>query len=473
MQPAPPHPDSSSPVGLAAQSALGRAWLAIFSCVALYPAFGYRAVGIAAVIGLASFLPAWRRSLLSALAVAMCLNNLVPRFVAGSAGRITMSYAVLEMAAVWIALLLAWTRWLPPRAVSRHSLLLLHVMAAGLITGLWMMRGRGALAGVIAGGLSSLVPELLWRSSYWIKWRTRQPEKAPIWSNLFAALPFLGAGGVPIGKGPEYLASHEARDPGQLASAQLEGARLLLLAILWRVTDAFLAGLLWARASAWVPEWAVSRHPLLPAMETLLHLPFLYPWWERWAALYGELFHVILTLAVFSHTLVGIFCLAGFHIPRNMQSPLTATTILDFWGRYYFYFKELLMDFWFFPVFLRASRLPVLWRTMLATVAAAFVGNFYYHVILYWPRLAAGDAENFRAMLLARAIYCALLATGLCGSFARSLARRGKPSQARLPRRVFQALVVSAFFAVLHVWNFIDVPISWNERITLWKTLLP
>jgi hypothetical protein len=155
-----------------------------------------------------------------------------------------------------------------------------------------------------------------------------------------------------------------------------------------------------------------------------------------------------------------------------MKSPLLATTILDFWGRYFFYFKELLMDFFFFPAFLRTAGLPVIWRTVLAAAAAAFAGNLYYHVVLYWPVLAAGYPQGFEARVLSRVVYCALLTAGLCASFIRSLGKPKSGPAPTLPRRVFQALVVSGFFALIHVWNFQEVGISMRNRWELWTHLV-
>jgi hypothetical protein len=355
--------------------------------------------------------------------------------------------------------------------MGRHALLLLHVKTAVLLVCLWLLHRRGWLTAMAASAMSFLVPELLWRSAYWIKWRTRQRGRVALWGNLFAALPMLGAGGVPLGKGPAFLGKHEARGAVALAAAQLEGARLLALALAWRVVDGVLSGVVLSQKTGWVPGWAYPARPWLPTMANLEQIPGIYPLWQRWAGLYAELFHAILVLAVFSHTIVGIFCLSGFHIPRNIKAPLLATTILDFWGRYYFYFKELLMDFWFFPVFVRTAWLPVFWRTMLATVSAAFLGNLYYHAILYWPSMARGETAQFRSVMSARLIYCALLAAGLCVSFARTLQRKAPAAPPGWPRRIFQMLAVSAFYALIHVWNFTGVPVQVPQRMQLWRAL--
>jgi hypothetical protein len=460
---------------LAAQSPPGRVWIAVFAGAALYPGFGYLAAAFTAAIGLAAFRPAWRRSIVSTLAILVCASGFVPRQVAefSSLTANSLSSSTALAAALWLGAILVWTRFAKrlPHAIARRSGLLLHALAAALIAGLWLAGARGILTPLMAATICGLVPELLWRSAYWIKWRLRQGDRAPVWGNLFAVLPFLGAGGVPIGKGPTYFAAHEASDREQLASSQVEGVRLLMLALVWRFADEALSALLWGRASTWTPGWMVNAHPAVPAMDALLRRPDLATLPLRWAGLYGELFHTLLTLGVFSHTIVGAFCLLGFHIPRNMKSPLLATTILDFWGRYFYYFKELLMDFWFFPAYLR-SRLPMPWRTALSIASAAFAGNLYYHVALYWPLLAAGYGNAFLSRLSARVIYCALLTAGLCGSFARSLGKTRSASAAALPRRVFQAVLVSAFFAVIHVWNYVAVGVTVQNRWELWKSLL-
>jgi hypothetical protein len=150
-----------------------------------------------------------------------------------------------------------------------------------------------------------------------------------------------------------------------------------------------------------------------------------------------------------------------------------ATTRVDIWGRYYFYFKELLMDFFFFPAFVRSTAAPVLWRTLLATWAAAFAGNFYYHAALYAPVLASGDTQGYRSLVLARSVYCALLASGLSVSFARALKKaQGSAMKAPRARQAGQVILVATFFALLHVWNYGGPPIPLERRWHLWKTLV-
>ena len=103
--------------------------------------------------------------------------------------------------------------------------------------------------------------------------------------------------------------------------------------------------------------------------------------WIGWAAIYCDLFRRVLSLCVSGHVIVGYLRLCGFNVFRNTYKPLLAETIVEFWNRYYYYFKELLVNFFFFPTFTRYFKRNPRLRMFAAVFAAAFVGNMYYHVI--------------------------------------------------------------------------------------------
>ena len=79
--------------------------------------------------------------------------------------------------------------------------------------------------------------------------------------------------------------------------------------------------------------------------------------------------------------IVGCIRLLGFNVFRNTYKPLLAESIVEFWNRYYYYFKELLVEFFFYPTYLRSSWARPGIRMFLAVFAAAFIGNMYYHVL--------------------------------------------------------------------------------------------
>ena len=89
----------------------------------------------------------------------------------------------------------------------------------------------------------------------------------------------------------------------------------------------------------------------------------------------------VLKLAARGHEIVGVLRLFGFNVFRNTYKPLLAPSLVEFWNRYYYYFKELLVDFFFFPTYVRRFRTSPRLRMLAATLAAAGFGNLYYHLL--------------------------------------------------------------------------------------------
>ena len=76
--------------------------------------------------------------------------------------------------------------------------------------------------------------------------------------------------------------------------------------------------------------------------------------------------------------------MAGFNALRNSYRPLSSRTIAEFFNRFYYYFKELLVDFFFYPAFLRYWKGHKRLRMIFATFAAVFFGNSFYHLTRDW-----------------------------------------------------------------------------------------
>ena len=100
---------------------------------------------------------------------------------------------------------------------KKHAVLLLHAGVVALMAAMAIANVTGVRVIASAVAVHTLARELLWRSTYWIRWRLRVGPGAPAWTHLYALVPFIGAGGVPIGKSPEYFARYEAGDGAALA----------------------------------------------------------------------------------------------------------------------------------------------------------------------------------------------------------------------------------------------------------------
>lgn len=142
---------------------------------------------------------------------------------------------------------------------------------------------------------------------------------------------------------------------------------------------------------------------------------------------------------------------------RNTYKPLLSQTLIDFWGRYYYYFKELLVEFFFYPTYLKYRKLHPRLRLTLAVFAAAFVGNSYYHLLAARYPLLEGRLLDSLGFLKPRMVYCFLLAAGISLSMIRQRERRGRVVDGAGPavqlRRLRVIFGVWTFYAIIHVWN--------------------
>jgi D-alanyl-lipoteichoic acid acyltransferase DltB (MBOAT superfamily) len=213
----------------------------------------------------------------------------------------------------------------------------------------------------------------------------------------------------------------------------------------------------------------------LPRVKQILGSEVATPFLITWTSLYLELIWEALSLAAKGHVWVGVLRLFGFNIFRNTYKPLLAETIVEFWNRYYYYFKELMMEFFFLPTYARYFRNQATLRVIAAVFAAAFVGNMYYHLLQAKEPLVAADLDTLGSLLGARFVYCFLLAGGIAISMLRQQSQRGKPKAAVASstaglHRLRRIACVWTFFAVINFWNVI-ASLSVPERARLFLSL--
>jgi len=134
---------------------------------------------------------------------------------------------------------------------------------------------------------------------------------------------------------------------------------------------------------------------------------------------------------------------------RGTYRPLSSRTIAEFFNRYAYYFKELLVDFFFYPAFLRYWKGHHRLRMVFATFAAACFGNAFFHFTMDWKIIR--DAGLWRALSSFQAFffYCILLATALSIS---QLRKRGPRPAGFVRGRVLPAFGVGIFYCLLNVF---------------------
>ena len=135
--------------------------------------------------------------------------------------------------------------------------------------------------------------------------------------------------------------------------------------------------------------------------------------------------------------------MAGFMALRNRYRPLASRSIAEFWNRYYYYFKELLVDCFFYPTFMRYFKRRGHWRLFAATFAAASFGNAFYHFFSsphYIEELGFWRAlEGFQSYIF----YTIVLAVGISISQVR---KRKIENLSWIRGRLIPALCVTGFY---------------------------
>jgi hypothetical protein len=265
------------------------------------------------------------------------------------------------------------------------------------------------------------------------------PSRDPFSLQLGTFHPFWGSTNVPYAKGSSYLRRIEAKTPEKLAVTQLKALKLLAWGLLLKQGLILFQLVVYGRLG--FPTFDAAFDHIVH------HAPD--PWFVCWVSLVASFLEAILTLCVTGHQIIACCRMAGFAALRNTYRPLESRTIAEFWNRYYYYFKELLADFFFYPAFMRYFKNRPRLRLFFATIAAATFGNAYYHFfndpgtvmrLGFWHAVAAFAPYIF---------YCTVLGIGI----GLSQMRKPKPRAPGWIRgRLVPCFSVALFYCILHIF---------------------
>ena len=368
----------------------------------------------------------------------------IPRGATLVAAALLFGFALAcHRAAHNLARLPAWLRWRPQAA--------LHACFWVVLVAVWLVPAGSTHAVLAASAVA--FPMLLWRLAYLVRSGTRGSIRGTrLRDHLVYLFPAWGGSNIPYGKGFEFLTRQEAGDATALARSQLAGVKLFCLALLWRVLRGVLGTVLYGGSDPRMP-WASGGAGLgIARLPDVLGSPAGPPLLAAWAAMYAQLVMDLLRLAIEGHLYVGGLRLLGFHVFRNTYKPLLAESVLEFWNRYHFYFKELMVEMFFYPTFLRRFRRWPRGRIVAAVFAAAGLGNAYYHLVKIAHLLVQGELAAVRTVMLPRVVYCGLLATAISVSMLRERARRGTAESSGPARRAVRIALTVTFIAVIRVF---------------------
>jgi hypothetical protein len=363
---------------------------------------------------LTTFLPRHRRLILS-IGISLLLFRQLFRHGDIFRGGIVLTPLAMNLSVIAVGMTLFWCarRW-PQSIFGRRPIIFWLSGVTMFIVCIALMKPTGR-AGFFLWFAVSAVVGYMWFIAYALADRNAKPVAD--FTLEFAALnPIWGSTNTPYPKGASYLRRIEAKESVQLAITQLKGLKLLAWAILlWLVQtewNRFFHGYLGIPSPGEaMAMWARGTPPAL-------HL--------RWASHILIFYEIILRFSVYGHSIIACCRFAGFNALRNTYRPLSSVTLIEFFNRIYYYFKELLVEFFYYPAFFRYWKSRRRLRIVFATFAAVFFGNSFYHVIRDW--------YYFRDMGLVKGVlsdqclffYNAVLAAAL--SISQLRRRRTRPS---------------------------------------------
>lgn len=380
------------------------------------------------IFALITFMPEYRRFILAVTPILFVVRqNLQKPLLMG-----------LNLAVIALGILLYWCamRWPKSRFGRRPIVFLLTGFSALII--LACAAAPHSLLYSILWNLVGLMASYVWFIGYALMDRDSKPS-TDLTLELASFRPVWGSSDVPYPKGAAYLRRIEAQTPEQFAIVQLKGLKLLLWVILLAVFQVFWNQFFHGYLCIPLPDQALAM--------SVRGTPL--AWHLRWECQILAFFESILNLSLYGHGIIACCRMAGYNALRNTYRPLYATTLIEFFNRLYYYFKELLVDFFFYPAFFRYWKKHRRVRVAFATFAAAFFGNAFYHFTRDWQIIRDVGLWKAIANYQVFLFYCAILLAGLIISQLRS---RG-PRPAGLVRgRLLPVFGVYFFYCLLNIF---------------------
>jgi hypothetical protein len=439
-----PRLDESPKVVAQAQTASGKiAVIALAVCLV-----GWRSprpiVFLVALV-LVSFFPAYRRLALAAAGLYWIMaSGLLRQDVLA---KVTSEAGIHAHPAVWfltgfacVALVFGsvglWIRRQNGGILARRPVLCLALfvcVALGIAGTPVVPAGFRTVSWVLVAPLSGF----LWILAYALRDCQRKSFRPQGIGSMLATLWTGASSPTPTLKGPSHALKVERLDPREFAITQLKGVKLLM----WAMVLVLIS----------VAIQIVQLKAEIPTLEDAIdrNLTGSISIWLCWLSLAVSFVLVVLQITIWGHTIIGGLRLLGFQALRNTYAPFRARSIAEFWNRFYFYFKELLVDHFYYPAYLRYFKRSPRLRIVFATFAAAGFGNAFFHFVRdvkfvaqlgLWRALTGFHVYLFYSFLLAAGISISQL--------------RGKRRQASWFRtEVLSRVTVILFFCLVHIFD--------------------
>lgn len=134
--------------------------------------------------------------------------------------------------------------------------------------------------------------------------------------------------------------------------------------------------------------------------------------WELWLSLLSNsLIFLLVNVSSLVGIMISIARFTGFKFYRNTYRPLDSNSFHDFFNRVFFYYNEILINFFFYPIwaFFRGKIVHKKFRLFSATFLTVFVGGAVVHFVRNFPAVVRLDLGALGLMFLSRFPYFFLL----------------------------------------------------------------
>jgi hypothetical protein len=359
------------------------------------------------------------------------------KLVAGSPSQwATASLLILCLAVV---ALLNDIRRRPQSLISKRPLVTLLVIETVLCLLGNLDAVHGFLKVALWSGIFVLTPYIWFLVYAIVDQRARIPPEQIL--QLGVVRPFWSPSYLPFGKGAAFLQKHQAATSRDLGITQLKAVKLLVWAnVLFAITEGL--------------DFVFIGQLHLPSVSEAINAylngtPFTL--FVNWSSLVLSTTRFSLQIAIWAHVFIGLARLVGYKLPRGSWRPLESQTLMDYFNRFHFYFKELLVDFFFIPTFFKMFRSRPRFRMFFATFMAAGVGNALWHFFRDVDFIAKHGIVEALTTFTSYAFYSVVLAT--CVGLSQVRAQIGIRPSSTWIGRIYCFLFVWTFVTCMHIFS--------------------
>ncbi len=342
----------------------------------------------------------------------------------------------LVVAALWLA------RHYREHPLGRRPVLVQHLVFLCLLC----LAASNDLHGVprlAAWSLTTVFAAYFWYLAYaLIDQRHKNPSGLVL--QLATFHPFFGSTATPMAKGAANWRSVEAQSEEELAVTQLKGLKLITWAFCLKVV-------LWVFRKVVYGKLGIT--PVMISFNQFI-TEGISPGMGGGLSIIASYFEELLVLAIWGHGIIATARLAGFRLLRNTWRPLASRSIAEFWNRYFYYFKEILVNIYFYPTYLRCFKRHPRLRIAFATFMAAGFGNLLFHFMLENHRIPYNGLLETIVHMQTYAFYCAVLVCGIVISQLRN--KRPDPNAGWFRRQFIPSATVASFYCFISFFDGAD-----------------